>query len=344
MKNILKQFVEWATLSNQSKFKKAVISLTIYYTIGVFVVLIISNLMVYGLFSNNIDIWNHENTEISFSQEKPEEQLEEDQVKEIQDSLINILIISDILILLITLILSYLSARKTLAPLEEAYKKQMRFVSDAAHELRTPLAVMRAGSEVILRKERIESEYKKFIEESLDEVKRLTTLSNDLLFLAHNDKKKNILMSEISFSEICEKQIEKMLAYASVKNIVLKNDIDKNLIIKGNKDDLIRLVINLLKNAIDYNKPEGIVTLSLKRINNEIILSIIDTGIGIKKENISQIFERFYKVDKSRKQNSSSTGLGLSIVKEIVYEHSGLIKVDSTIDKGTTFTVTFPCI
>ncbi|MCX6754295.1 MAG: HAMP domain-containing sensor histidine kinase [Candidatus Nomurabacteria bacterium] len=342
MKNIYKQFVESATLSSQSEFKKAVLLLTIYYALGVFVVLTIFNIIVYALFTNSISMNVIEKQEHSKIQTNIR-YLEENQIEEMQDNLLNILFISDGLILFITLIAAYLSSKRTLAPLETAYKKQARFVADAAHELRTPLAVMKAGSEVILRKDRDGNEYIKFIKESLDEVERLTTLSNNLLFLVNNKKKIGVF-SDISFSELCKKQIKNISAYAQTKDIEIKDQVNEDIYVSGNEDDLIRLFINLIKNAIDYNKKDGEVVVSLKKDNNKIILSIKDSGIGIKKEELSLIFERFYKADNSRTQNSSGTGLGLSIVKEIVDEHRGAIKVTSDLEKGTIFKVIFPCI
>lgn len=343
MKNILKQLGVSATPSNQNNFKKAVILLTTYYTLGVFVVLAIFNIMVYGLFVNSLQIKEHENKEVSLSQNYQNKE-EEGRVQEIQDNLFNILLISDAIILLLTLIVAYISSKRTLAPLEESYKRQTRFVADAAHELRTPLAVMKAGAEVILRNSRTTDEYEKFVKECLEEVERLTTLSNDLLFLAHNNNKKINLTSKVSLSLICKKQIETMRVYASIKNITIEDFVEDNLLILGNKEDLVRLIINLLKNAIDYNKKEGEVKVTLRKINNSVVLSIEDSGIGIKKEDLAQIFERFYKADNSRTQNSSSTGLGLSIVKEIADEHKGVMEVYSNIDKGTTFIIKFPSL
>lgn len=343
MKNILKQLGVSATPSNQNNFKKAVILLTTYYTVGVFIVLAIFNIMVYGLFVNSLQIKDSESGEKSLLQNYPNGS-EEGRIKEMQDNLANILLISDAIILILTLIVAYISSKRTLAPLEESYKRQTRFVADAAHELRTPLAVIKAGSEVILRNSRTTDEYEKFIKESLEEVERLTKLSNDLLFLAHNNNKKVNLTSKVSLSLICKKQIETMRVYASTKNITIKDFVEDDLVILGNREDLVRLVINLLKNAIDYNKKEGEVKVTLRKRNDKIALSIEDNGIGIKKEDLAQIFERFYKADNSRTQNSSSTGLGLSIVKEISDEHKGIIEVYSNIDKGTTFIVIFPSL
>ena len=135
-----------------------------------------------------------------------------------------------------------------------------------------------------------------------------------------------------------------MRVYADIKNIKIEDIIQDNLILEGKKEDLTRLIINLLKNAVDYNKQGGKIIISLKKKSNKIILIVEDTGIGIKKEDIDQIFERFYKADNSRTLNSSSTGLGLSIVKEIIDEHNGQIEVNSQINQGTTFTITLPSI
>lgn len=341
MKNIFKQFVAWATPSFQSEYKRAVLKITLYNFLGVFVVLLIFNLMVYGLFAQSLDLLEHENGENKIALFEKEE-LAEDQVIEIENNLVNILLISDLIILIITIFVAYLTSKKTLAPLEESYKKQTRFVADAAHELRTPLSVMKAGFEVTLRKYRTEDNYIKIISDSLDEVKRLTTLSNDLLLLVHD--KKRIILNEINFSDICKNQIEGMTSYAQTKNISINETIDEDLYILGSKDDLIRLVINLLKNAIDYNKNEGMVAISLTQVHHNIILSVKDTGIGIENSDLPHIFERFYKADLSRTENSSGSGLGLSIVEEIVAEHSGSIKVESKIGVGTTFTVTFPSV
>ena len=341
MKNILKQFVELDIPSNQSNFKKAVIKLTVYYTLGVFMVLAIFNLMVYGLFSNSISHKDNEKIEKIYLNDLGQ-RYKETSIQEVQDNLLNILLFSDTVILLITIIVAYISSKKTLAPLEEAYKRQVRFVSDAAHELRTPLSVMKAGSEVILRQPRKEEDYIKFINESLDEIKRLTDLSNDLLFIASNHK--NVKFDKFNFSELCIKQSEIMDVYAKTKKVHIENEIEKNIEILGSKNDLARLIMNLLKNAVDYNKEDGNVSIYLKKDNNKAILTIKDSGIGINDDDIKHIFERFYKADVSRTKNSSSSGLGLSISKEIIDEHKGNISVKSVVGEGTSITVEIPTI
>lgn len=343
MKNILKQFVEWVMPSNQSEYKKATVSLTIYYTLSVVLVLMVFNLLVYFLFNSNFQESRNEYLEHSLLEDH-EDTYNEDWAEQVQESFAGILLTADLIIIFLTLIVAYVLAKKTLTPLEESYKKQTRFVADAAHELRTPLAVMQAGGEVVLRSDRSVDEYKKFISESLDEVKRLTTLSNNLLFLARNDKKKINLIVENSFTDICRKQIETMRSYALKKNIVIADSISDDVFVLGDGDDLIRMIVNLLKNAVDYSHKDGEIEVSLKKQNNKAVLVIKDFGVGIKESDLGHIFERFYKADDSRTLNSTSTGLGLAIVLEIVKEHKGTIKVDSILGKETTFTVILPCI
>lgn len=348
MKNILKQFAGWGTPSNQSDFKKAVILLTFYYAAGVFGVLIIFNFLVYGLFSNSTHVEEFRIkeqkiivTELEGLELGDDKNESDDDDGDILDDLAKTLVVSDLIILVLAVFAGYFLSKRTLAPLEAAYRKQSQFVADAAHELRTPLSVMQAGSEVVLRSPRSVDEYTKFIQESLDEVKRLTKLSNDLLFLARNNKKKTNSFAAVNFSEICRRQIENMRAYAETKKVSFTESIEPNVSVPGMKDDLTRLLVNLLKNAIDYNKENGTVVVSLKKMKHGAVLRIEDTGVGIKKDDLQFIFDRFYKVDTSRTENSSS-GLGLAIVKEIVEEHHGVTQVQSTHGKGTTFEVILP--
>jgi signal transduction histidine kinase len=148
----------------------------------------------------------------------------------------------------------------------------------------------------------------------------------------------------ISLSELVIKQVEAMHSYAETKKVSLDASIEENVSIKGSYDDLVRLVINLLKNAVDYNKEHGNVLIILAKTDHKAVLTIKDTGIGIATHDTSRIFERFYKADNSRTQNASGTGLGLAIVREIVDEHQGSINVSSVLDEGTTFMIEMPCV
>lgn len=341
MINIFKPYEGSATPSGQNDFRKAVISLTAYYTLGVFAVLVMFNLLVYFLFANSIRYAEHEEAE-EYSISEGFEAMDEARTQAIQDDLAKILLISDVWILILAVVVSYGLSRRTLAPLEQAHQRQARFIADAAHELRTPLAAMKAGSEVMLRSNRTIPEYAKFINEHLEEVNRLATLSDDLLFLAHDGRKADGAMSEVDLSEICRKQIDMLGAYAAEKDVATRIDVEDGVFIIGRKDDLVRLVLNLLKNAIDYNKQGGLVILSLRKKGKKARLLIEDSGIGIAKEDLPYIFERFYKANDSRSRNSSGAGLGLAMAKEIIEKHGGAITVNSVPGKGSVFEVVFP--
>ncbi len=342
MKTILKRFEALATNSRANNFKGAVIRLTAFYTLGVFLILIVFNTLVYGLFLEGIEHELHEDTDIVELYDATKN--EKYETEEIAEDLLNVLLVSDAVILVLTIVVSYLLARRTLAPLGESYQRQKRFVADAAHELRTPLAVIKAGSEVLLKSDRTIDEYQKFIAESEEEVERLITISNDLLFLTQNKEVVSDTCERFSFSQICEKRAQAFQAYAQTKHVSLTTLIEDHLYMRGRQDDISRMVLNLLKNAVDYNKPDGTVRIELKKKDAHVILSIQDTGVGIESKDIPHIFERFYKADSARVQShSSGSGLGLSIVKEIVSDHKGTITIESVLGKGTVCIVTFPC-
>ena len=202
---------------------------------------------------------------------------------------------------------------------------------------------MKTGIETMaIEKNQILKDYKDLNEDLLEEVDKLINMSNDLLFLARSDSAKpEKSQNKINLSSICSNQIKSIKIYANNKGISLNEDIKKALYIMGNANQINRLVANLLKNAIDYNKKNGEVLLSLKKIKHTIVLTIKDTGIGITLNEQKHIFERFYKVDKARSIYEEGSGLGLSIVKEILDFHKGTIKINSELGKGTEVIVSF---
>jgi two-component system, OmpR family, sensor histidine kinase CiaH len=334
MKNILKQSGELGTSLKRNDFKKAVMRLTLYYTAGVFIILTAFSFLIYGLFATRYNVTFYENTR---------NENREIVVDEIKENLSDILIISDLILLILSIFVSYTISQKTLSPLEDAYQKQKRFIANAAHELRTPLAVLKAGGQVILQKERTLDEYKKFARESLEEADRLIMLSNDLLFLAQNTSRSRQHFEAFSLSEVCTKACDQIILYAKMRSITMQIMIEEGITIIGKKTDIERLVLNLLKNAIDYNVESGSVWVQLVKKGEKAALRVEDSGIGILPHDIPYIFERFYKADTSRTQKKNSgTGLGLAIAKEIVDEHRGTITVQSVFGKGSRFEVLLP--
>ena len=331
MVNISKQFAAWVTSFKRNPFLKARLKLTAYYTIGVFSILLVFSVAVYGLFAKNIS------SDLEYEGDNQEKNVNVELliVNKAQEQLQTILFTVDGLIIILIIIFSYYLSGKTLKPIEISYKRQKKFVADTAHELRTPLAVMKTGAEATLSNNNGKEEYKKLTQDFLEEINFLSSMVDDLLFLAHSDDFKKVEFSKFDFSRLVHKQIELMKPYASKKNITLHDNIQGKFQIDGNKTYLRRLLVNLIKNAIDYNKPKGEVIVSLQNKKQQIELKIADTGIGISKNDLGYIFDRFYKADWARVKQSSGAGLGLSIVKEIVNLHHGKIDVQSELGKGT---------
>ncbi len=338
MVNISKRFVVWVMSFKRNPFFKARLKLTTYYTIWIFIILLVFSVVVYGLFSKNIS----SNLEYQGSNQEQDANIELLIINKAQKQLQTTLFIVDGLIIILIIILSYYLSVKTLEPIEITYKKQKKFVADAAHELKTPLTVMKTGAQVTLNGDNGKKEYKKLTQDLLGEINFLSFIVDDLLFLARSDSSKKVKFSKFDFGKLVHKQIELMKPYAKQKNITLDDNVKGKFQIDGNKTYLKRLLVNLIKNAIDYNKPKGRVIVSLQNKKQQIELRITDTGIGISKKDLEHIFDRFYKVDQARSRQSSGAGLGLSIIKEIVNFHHGKIKIESQIGKGTSISILFP--
>ncbi|MGO1652778.1 sensor histidine kinase, partial [Senegalia sp. (in: firmicutes)] len=184
----------------------------------------------------------------------------------------------------------------------------------------------------------------KFLNIINEETYRLNNLIEDLSILTDIENSKNKIKKEmINPNETIEEVIEFLYELADNKNIRIINKSNGNLpIIYGNEGWLKQMLINLIENAIKYTKANGKIIVTVYSIGNELIFKVKDNGIGIEKEYIDRIFERFFRVDKSRTKKIAGTGLGLAIVKHIVIQFNGKIKVNSEKNKGTEFKITLP--
>lgn len=231
-------------------------------------------------------------------------------------------------------------ARKTLNPIKEIVEKQDRFISDASHELRIPLAAMKGEIEVALRDKRLSlKEAKLLLKSNLEEVNKLKDLSHMLLTLASYDQTKEINFNPISLKEVITDAYRKVEKKAREKKIKIIRNI-QDVKIKGDYQSLVELILIILDNAIKYSHPRSKIYLSLEQVKNQAVVKIKDEGIGIKDSQLPYIFDRFYRGDTSRsKIKTTGYGLGLSIAKRIVDLHHGFIKVKSEFGKGSTFTI-----
>lgn len=230
---------------------------------------------------------------------------------------------------------------KMLDRLEDSFFRERQFTADASHELRTPLTAMQAILGVTRQRKRNVDEYEQALDDLTEETERLRNLTESLLALAHTDLPSHKLDETIDLSLLLEDVTESMRILAETKGLELVCEITPHLAIPGNRDDLIRLFVNLIDNAIKYTS-HGSVTISTLKKGKQVCIKVKDTGIGIPERHIPHIFDRFYRVEQSR--NQYGAGLGLSLVQQILTIHRGVIKVESTLGKGTTIYIQLPAL
>ncbi len=261
------------------------------------------------------------------------------QIAESKNSLRDKLVYSNLLILVVFSFASYYLAKLAMRPIEEANEAQNRFTADASHELRTPLTAIRAETEVALRDKNMTlGEAKGLLRSNIEEVTKLEELSDALLKLAQY-RDSQIKFNSINLSEIIVEAYEKLQSLAEKKEIVFENNLE-NINVRGEKQSLTELFVILLDNAIKYSPKNSKIKISTKKEGKRAIVSVKDSGVGIKASDLPHIFDRFYRADSSRaKIKANGYGLGLSLAKQIVNLHGGKIHAKSTQGKGSEFFV-----
>ena len=235
------------------------------------------------------------------------------------------------------------SCRKSAASLR---KKQSEFVANVSHELRTPLTSIKGACETIRDNPDMDDETRDFfLDMALNESDRMTRIVSDLLVLSRLDNKKT--QWKVETFDLCQ-SVQRIL-YAMNSTILEHNhkvsfSQEDNAIpnLTADRERIEQVVINLISNAIKYTPDGGKISVVVTSSANTITLQVIDNGIGIPKEDLSHIFERFFRVEKSRTSETGGTGLGLAIAKELIEAHQGTISLDSEYGRGTTVTVTLP--
>ncbi len=229
-----------------------------------------------------------------------------------------------------------------IARLEKSIRKIRQFSGDVSHELRTPLTIIRGEIEVMLRKERTAEEYRTTLRSALEETRNMEKIIDDLLALSRIEAAARMKFhGDVSLQEILMEVGESRSPAAREKGIDFVVHGGTARPVKGDRVLLERLAANLVDNAIRYTPPGGRVEIGLDEEKHRVVLTVRDSGIGIPKESLPLIFDRFYVVDPSRSKESGGSGLGLSIVKSVAEIHGAAIEVDSEPGRGTTFRIVF---
>ncbi|HNW87179.1 MAG TPA: ATP-binding protein [Candidatus Limiplasma sp.] len=230
-----------------------------------------------------------------------------------------------------------------LANVDTAFQREKRFSSDASHELRMPVTVIRAYAESMLAKTGAEADRHTAMQSILDECGHMQKIINQLLMITRGQEGRYaVSMEPVPLEPICTGVAETLADSLVQRGQTLTVSVPQELTFTADQSLLTEMLLNLVENAIKYGKPNGHIEIRAAQKEGRTILTIQDDGIGIPREALPHIFERFYRVDVAR--DRSGSGLGLSIVQWIVQAHQATVQVESELGKGTAITVEFPCL
>ena len=261
--------------------------------------------------------------------------------KEMTENFSKSLSIGTVIVVILSIIISWYLSKRAMEPIIASYKKQAEFIQNASHELRTPLTIIQAKQEMLLQ-----SPDSKIIDKSedialsLNETRRLSKMITELMDLARSDSNTTKIHKSMTNMENVAKEIVvpyKEMAELQNKNMVLNVKCDRELNIDKNK--IKQLLVIVLDNALKYTEENDTIDVDIHNHEEKLIMNIKDTGIGISDEGLKHIFERFYREDKARSRSKGGTGLGLSIAETIVKSHGGSIKIVHNKPKGIIVTI-----
>ncbi len=332
-------------------FHKARIKLTLWYLLILTIISLAFSSVIYRTLINEVDRFA-DNQRIRVEKRLMIEGtppwrmvvIDPDLIDEVKRRILITLIIINGSILVIAGGFSYLLAGRTLNPIAQMVEEQNRFISDASHELKTPLTSLKSAFEVYLRaKKHTVKEAGTIIKESILEVNKLQKLSESMLQLAQYQKPNGGLKIEkLSLSKIILEAIRKIEPISKKKEITVSTNL-ADINIEGYKYSLIDLLVILLDNAVKYSPTKSTINIKSEKINGGVLITVSDNGIGISQKDLSHIFDRFYRADSARlRSERGGYGLGLSIAKKITDLHNGEITAKSKLNKGSQFIIRLP--
>ena len=226
--------------------------------------------------------------------------------------------------------------------LQISEQKRRNFVSDASHELKTPLASIKLLSDSILQNDMDAVTVKEFVGDIGNEADRLNRMTQKLLSLTRIESQEDSDCEIVYIAPTVDRVVRMLTGIANENSITMQTQIIQDCSILIIEDDLYQIIFNLVENGIKYNTPGGKLTVTLDREEENAVISVRDTGVGIPEESVEHVFERFYRVDKARARKTGGSGLGLSIVRNMVERNGGQISLESKVGEGSLFTLRFP--
>lgn len=349
MQNVSRLFGEKDTNSFNDHFRSSLWRLVILYTTVLAAILLISSGVIYSAFSQKLERRYRDFHVIPIGgpgfailQPPPMPPTRE----EVQAELVYTLFLVNGILLIVAGFSSYWLAHYTLRPLKDAYENQRRFLADASHELRTPLSILKIELENEIANTTTSPENRAKAQGHLEEVDRMSALVSDLLTLSRLHDEGTVRSSEhktINISAIVRENYERLQPLAKEHNVTIVLQEEKNDITLLSDEKMVAsAVVNVIKNAILYNKPQGTVTVSVAGDSNIARIEVADTGIGVAPEDLKNIFKRFFRSDKSRSRKTGGTGLGLPIVQTSIEQLGGTVYIKSTPGQGTIVTLELP--
>ena len=254
-----------------------------------------------------------------------------------------LLVVAGVIMLLAFFVLSLFFSKWALKPVKDAWDAQKQFVTDASHELKTPLTVVLANSSILLKhpQDSVASQ-SQWIESTQIEAENMQSLVNEMLELAHVESKQMIAHDPVNLAEIVEGIALQFESVAFERGFDLETDIAENVTVAGDAQKLSKMASTLIENATKYVEVGGTVRVALAKIGSNAVLTVTNTGQTIAQEDLPHIFDRFYRTDKARTSGTGGFGLGLAIARETARAHNGDITVQSSVTEGTTFRATLP--
>ena len=337
-----------------SAFFRARLRLTIWYTLILFVVSALLSSLYYwrsmqiiNLQSQRLQDRIQRDLENDALQRRPRMRAEifETELVKVYQELQQQIVFINLLVLGFGSVASYLLAGKTLRPIETAFSAQRRFVSDAAHELKTPLTALRTAIEVSLLDKKIGKTAQIVLRENLSDIINLQTLTENLLSLAKTQEGVRFERVAVPVASVLTQATKQISAMAKKKQITLSlDDIDSNISVMANEQNLLRVVLILLDNAIKYSPENSKIKIAAKTQNRKGVIVVSDQGRGIPARYHKVIFDRFYRVSaaRNRQAEEGGHGLGLAVAKELVEAMGGRILLKSNSDTGSTFSIVLP--